>query len=199
MKIKICPNCGSHNLETAVACANKSCGAALSADNTVELNDNAVHLVADTPESDQVKATPESLPPSLVDQLVDPIVQEPFEPNPPARSTGSRLFTSCLVYWFILACLADLVTFTLLLTYHQDAVSGMLILLGVSLVVPLIFSPFWVMGAFWVWPLVDCIKNEPSTGNEKIVWTVVILLANFLGGLLYLIIRRPERINRYGK
>lgn len=51
---------------------------------------------------------------------------------------------------------------------------------------------------FWIWMLVDCIKNEPSTGNDKIVWVIVILLFHMLGSLLYLLIRRPQRIAQYG-
>lgn len=51
---------------------------------------------------------------------------------------------------------------------------------------------------FWLWMLIDCIKNEPSTGNDKIIWVVVILVLQFLGALLYLIIRRPQRIRDTG-
>ena len=46
--------------------------------------------------------------------------------------------------------------------------------------------------------LVDCLKNEPSEGNDKVIWTIVILLLNFLGALLYFLVRRPERIARFG-
>ena len=45
---------------------------------------------------------------------------------------------------------------------------------------------------FWLWMLIDCLMNEPS-GNEKILWAVVILLTNVLGALLYYFIRRPQR------
>ncbi|RMG35178.1 MAG: hypothetical protein D6725_13055 [Planctomycetota bacterium] len=61
----------------------------------------------------------------------------------------------------------------------------------------------WLVGlllfVFWIWVLVDCLVNEPSQGNEKIAWAVVILLGNLLGALLYLVIRRPERIRRFGR
>ena len=53
--------------------------------------------------------------------------------------------------------------------------------------------------AFWVWTLVDCIKNEPSEGNDKVIWILVIALAGWIGSLVYLFARRSERIRRYGR
>lgn len=47
--------------------------------------------------------------------------------------------------------------------------------------------------AFWVWMLIDCLQNEPSEGNDKVTWTLVIILANWVGALLYFAIRRPQR------
>jgi len=51
---------------------------------------------------------------------------------------------------------------------------------------------------FWVWMLIDCLKNEPSTGNDKIIWGLVILFTG-IGALLYYFIRRPERIKQTGQ
>ena len=45
---------------------------------------------------------------------------------------------------------------------------------------------------FWVWMLIDCAINEPS-GMDKIVWILVILLANFIGAAIYFLVRRPRR------
>ena len=45
----------------------------------------------------------------------------------------------------------------------------------------------------WIWMLIDCATNEPSEGNDKIVWILIIVLANWLGALLYLVVRRPRR------
>ena len=52
-----------------------------------------------------------------------------------------------------------------------------------------------VVGMFvlWIWTLIDCIKNEPDEGNERIIWVVVIAAANWIGALIYLIARRPKR------
>lgn len=51
----------------------------------------------------------------------------------------------------------------------------------------------------WIWMLIDCIQNEPSEGNDKIVWLLVIVLLNGFGALLYYFVRRPDRIDTYGK
>lgn len=51
----------------------------------------------------------------------------------------------------------------------------------------------------WIWMLIDCVKYEPSTGNDKIIWVLVIVLLNGIGALLYYIIRRPERIKQTGQ
>lgn len=40
--------------------------------------------------------------------------------------------------------------------------------------------------------LIDIVKNEFS-GNNKIVWLLVVLLGNFLGALLYFIIGRKQK------
>ncbi len=56
------------------------------------------------------------------------------------------------------------------------------------------------IGSFVVWiaALVSCLKNESPTGNTKIVWALVILLTHFVGGLIYFLVRRPERIRELG-
>jgi hypothetical protein len=43
--------------------------------------------------------------------------------------------------------------------------------------------------AFWLWALIDAIRNRALDGTTRIVWVVVILLTQFLGALLYLIMR----------
>ena len=51
----------------------------------------------------------------------------------------------------------------------------------------------------WIWMLVDCVTKEPSEGNEKVMWLLIIALTHWLGALLYLIVRRPQRVARYGR
>ena len=58
---------------------------------------------------------------------------------------------------------------------------------------------FGVLGTlFWIWMLVDCATKEPSQGNDKIVWILVIALTHWLGALIYFLIRRPQRKQRFG-
>ena len=68
----------------------------------------------------------------------------------------------------------------------------------------LIFIPIWfsiVVGlmVLWIWTLIDCIKNESIEGNERIVWVVVIAVTHWIGALIYLIVRRPQRKTLLGR
>lgn len=54
-----------------------------------------------------------------------------------------------------------------------------------------------VGGALWIWMLVDCAVNEPS-GNEKVVWILIILLAGCIGAAIYFFVRRPTRKAKTG-
>ena len=51
-----------------------------------------------------------------------------------------------------------------------------------------------VSTAFWAIVLVDAATNESKQGNDKIVWVLIILLANLLGAFLYIAFRRKRRI-----
>lgn len=51
---------------------------------------------------------------------------------------------------------------------------------------------------FWVWALVDCATKEPATGNDKVIWILVIVFTHLLGALIYYLVRRPQRIALYG-
>ena len=46
--------------------------------------------------------------------------------------------------------------------------------------------------ALWLWALVDCIRNEP-TSIDKLLWVFVILAFNVLGAVVYLVVRRGRR------
>jgi hypothetical protein len=52
---------------------------------------------------------------------------------------------------------------------------------------------------FWIWALNDCIAHEASTGNDKVVWVLLILFLHFFGALAYVLARRPHRIRQRGK
>ncbi len=61
-------------------------------------------------------------------------------------------------------------------------------LLVISFVSLVVFLPFWI------WMLVDCLKSEPEGSNEKLIWTLVILLGGIIGALIYLVVRRRARV-----
>jgi hypothetical protein len=73
---------------------------------------------------------------------------------------------------------------------------------GFNILGILCFLPVLLIGllgtVFWLWMLVDCLTKEPSTGNDKIVWAIVILVTHLLGAALYYFIRRPQRISEHG-
>lgn len=66
----------------------------------------------------------------------------------------------------------------------------------------LIFIPLMVVGlallVFWVWMLVDCATKEPSQGNDKIVWILIIVFTHWIGALIYFLVRRPQRKRELG-
>jgi hypothetical protein len=51
-----------------------------------------------------------------------------------------------------------------------------------------------IVTAFWVWMLFDAAMHEPATGNSKLLWVLIILLAACVGAAIYFLCRRPQRI-----
>ena len=69
----------------------------------------------------------------------------------------------------------------------NDQAAGMFAgLIGVGF---FLFIGVFVMAilAFWIWMLVDCVQRQfpPAEQNSKIVWILVIVLAGWIGGLIY--------------
>ena len=65
---------------------------------------------------------------------------------------------------------------------------------------PIVVFPLFLLACiFWIWMLVDCATKEPSECNEKIVWILVIVFTHWIGALIYLLVRRPERIRLHGR
>ena len=61
------------------------------------------------------------------------------------------------------------------------------------LIVPVALAAVLFLIGFWVWMLIDCLKNEPSEGNDKIVWLLVIVFTKIFGAAIYYFVRRPRR------
>ena len=77
-------------------------------------------------------------------------------------------------------------------------------------VAPLSFTPFAffpccfccfgpLLAILWIWMLIDCLINEPSEGNDKVIWVLVIIFTGWIGALIYLLARRPQRVAKYGR
>jgi hypothetical protein len=63
----------------------------------------------------------------------------------------------------------------------------------------LVFCLVAILGTiFWIWMLVDCATKEPNTGNEKIVWVLIIIFTHWIGAAIYYFARRPKRIAEVG-
>lgn len=58
-----------------------------------------------------------------------------------------------------------------------------------------IFGFLFVFGIlfaiFWIWMLIDAVKY--CNDDEKIVWIIVIVLANWIGALIYFFVVRRKR------
>ena len=68
-------------------------------------------------------------------------------------------------------------------------------LLFMMMVFPIVIGLF----IFWIITLIDCLSNEPSTGNDKLIWVLVVIFMHFIGALLYHFVRKPQRVAQFGK
>ena len=53
-----------------------------------------------------------------------------------------------------------------------------------------------VCTAFWIWMLVDCVTKE--TGNDRLIWIIVLVFVPYCGALIYYLVRRADRIRLSG-
>jgi hypothetical protein len=51
---------------------------------------------------------------------------------------------------------------------------------------------------FWVAMLVDVVLYEKNS-NEKLLWAIIIIFVQIIGALIYLLVRRPQRIAENGQ
>lgn len=52
---------------------------------------------------------------------------------------------------------------------------------------------------FWIKMIVECATREPSEGNDRVVWTIIIVFTHVVGALIYYFVRRPERMAEVGR
>ena len=65
-------------------------------------------------------------------------------------------------------------------------IMGLSFLLMISLIMLAAF-------AFWIWALVDILKNE-FTGSNKLIWLLAVIMVPMLGMILYWFIGREQKI-----
>jgi hypothetical protein len=63
----------------------------------------------------------------------------------------------------------------------------------------LLFAALAIAGTvFWVVMIIECATREPSSGNEKLIWILIIIFTHWIGALVYYFVRRPQRIAELG-
>jgi hypothetical protein len=53
--------------------------------------------------------------------------------------------------------------------------------------------------ALWIWMLVEVLQRETDDGNQRLVWALVIVFTHWIGAVIYLAIRRRERVSKLGR
>lgn len=81
--------------------------------------------------------------------------------------------------------------------YSDDAFAGGL-LLGFGVLWMLFVGLMVIIGILgmilWIFMLVDVAKRESLTSNERLLWVLVIVLASYLGAIIYyFMVRRPAK------
>jgi len=50
----------------------------------------------------------------------------------------------------------------------------------------------WILGAFWIWMLIDCVRNEEDK-DERTSWFIVLMILNiFIAPIYYFRAYRPR-------
>ena len=60
----------------------------------------------------------------------------------------------------------------------------------IALVIPFI--------ALWIWMIVDVARKEPP-GSDKVIWRLIVLFGGCIDAVVYLIFRRPKRLEQFGR
>jgi Phospholipase_D-nuclease N-terminal len=58
-----------------------------------------------------------------------------------------------------------------------------------------VFIPIALLLAsvFWIWMLVDCVRNPALPDVQKILWALIIFFLHLIGALLYFFLARGNR------
>ena len=50
-----------------------------------------------------------------------------------------------------------------------------------------------LLGVFWLWMVVDCLKKDFKKDMDKLVWVVVLLFAHVVGAFLYYFLVKAKK------
>ena len=59
--------------------------------------------------------------------------------------------------------------------------------------------PIAVGLGFWMFALFECLVREPSSEPTRMKWLLIVGFGTVLGAAAYLVMRRPLRIDLYGR
>ncbi len=51
----------------------------------------------------------------------------------------------------------------------------------------------------WIWMLIEILTKETDEGNTRLIWALVIIFTHWLGAIIYLLVRREERLKKLGR
>ena len=51
----------------------------------------------------------------------------------------------------------------------------------------------------WIWMLIEVLTRETDEGNNKLIWCLVIIFTHWVGALIYIFVRRKQRIAETGR
>jgi ABC-type molybdate transport system permease subunit len=66
-------------------------------------------------------------------------------------------------------------------------------MIGLGLPELMLFMIFVFSGIFWLWALIDILRND-FTGSNKLIWILLVLFIPVLGFVLYFLIGRKQKI-----
>ena len=76
-----------------------------------------------------------------------------------------------------------------------------LLVAGFALLLPLLLAAAGIFAMiFWIWMLIDCIRNPGLSETEKIVWVLAIVFTHFIGAAIYFFAGRGRsRLSAYAR
>jgi len=70
---------------------------------------------------------------------------------------------------------------------------------GIFMLVWILFMIIWFVAIilliiFWIFMIVDVVKRQFKNDNDRVVWILVVILASWIGALVYyFVIKRPDK------